>query len=78
MKWKRRFQKMQALERPEHSAEGISFLTARNVYEWRKKPYTTMKMEQQASGGREDQDQSLLSLKEREMTFSHQRLQDMY
>ena len=40
---------MQALKKPEGSTEGNSFLTARNVYDWRKKPYpheggTTSKM----------------------------------
>ena len=35
----KRLQKMQALEKPEGSTEGIRFLTTRNVYDWRKKPY---------------------------------------
>ena len=30
---------MQALEKPEGSTEGTSYLTTRNVYDWRKKPY---------------------------------------
>ena len=34
-----RLQKTQALERPEGSTGGISFLTTRNVHDWRKKPY---------------------------------------
>ena len=44
----KRLQKMHV--KPEGSAEGIAFLTAHSVYDWRKK------MEQQARGGREDQD----------------------
>ena len=35
----KRLQKMQVLERPEGSAEGISYLTTRNAYGPRKKPY---------------------------------------
>ena len=35
----RRLQKMRALEKPEGSAEGISCLTTRKVYDWRKEPY---------------------------------------
>ena len=34
----KRLQKMQVLE-PEGSTTGISYLTTRNVYDWRKKPY---------------------------------------
>ena len=34
----KRLQKAQVLERPEGSAEGISYLTARSVYDWKKKP----------------------------------------
>ena len=30
---------MQVLEKPEGSTKGISYLTTRNVYDWRKKPY---------------------------------------
>ena len=30
---------MQALEKPEGSATGISYLTTRNVYDWKQKPY---------------------------------------
>ena len=30
---------MQVLEKPEGSTKGISYLTTRNVYVWRKKPY---------------------------------------
>ena len=32
----RRLQKMQALEKPDCTTKGISYLTARNVYDWRK------------------------------------------
>ena len=35
----KRSEKMQGLEKPEGSTEGISFLTTRSVYDWRKKPY---------------------------------------
>ena len=35
----KRLQKMQALEKPEGSAKGISYLTARHVYDCRNKPY---------------------------------------
>ena len=35
----KRLQKMQALEKPEGSAKGISRLTTRTVYDWKKKPY---------------------------------------
>ena len=35
----KRLQKMQALEKPVGSAKGISYLTTRNAYDWRKKPY---------------------------------------
>ena len=62
---------MQALERPEGSAGGISYLTTRNVYEWRKKPFhqgdgTTSERWKRRSRlvARE-----FVSLKEREMTF---------
>ena len=51
----RRLQKMQALEKPEGSAKGISYLTTRNVYILRKN-LITMETEQQARGGQEDQD----------------------
>ena len=34
----KRLQKMQVLEKPEGKAEGISYLTTGNVYDWRKKP----------------------------------------
>ena len=50
-----RLQKMQVLEKPEGSAKGISYLTARNVYDGRKKPYQ-LEMAFQSGGGREDQD----------------------
>ena len=30
---------MKALEKPEGRTKGISYLTTRNVYDWRKKPY---------------------------------------
>ena len=67
--------KMQALERPEGSAEGTRFLTTRNVYDGRKKPYhyedclTTKRWKRRAR------------LVAREFAFAegpHQRLQDMY
>ena len=35
----KRFQKMQALEKPEGSAKGTSYLTTCNAHDWRKKPY---------------------------------------
>ena len=38
MSWKRP-PKMQLLEKAEVSAKGISYLTTRSVYDWRKKPY---------------------------------------
>ena len=76
----KRLQKMQALERSEGSKEGISHLTTRNMYDWRKKRYhreagTTSKRWKRrprliarecafAEGKRDD--------------ISHQRLQDMY
>ena len=71
----KRFQKMQVLEKPEGSRKGISYLTTRNVYDWRKKPYQLgdgisikrWKRRSRLVAGK------LLLLKEREMTFSHQR-----
>ena len=35
----KRLQKMQVLEKPEGSSKGISNLTTRSVFDWRKKPY---------------------------------------
>ena len=35
----KRLQKMLALEKPERSTKGISYLTTRNEYDWGKKPY---------------------------------------
>ena len=72
----KRLQKMQVLERPEGSTEGISYLTTRNVYDWRKKPYhhgdgTTSKRWKRRS-----------RLVAREIAFAEgqrdQQLQDMY
>ena len=39
MKLKRKIPKDASASGPEGSAEGISFLTTRSVYDWRKKPY---------------------------------------
>ena len=44
---KRRLQKMQSLEKTEGGTEGTSFLTTRNVYDWRKKPHHHKKREDQ-------------------------------
>ena len=72
----KRLQKVQGLEKPEGSTEGISFLTTCNVHDWRKKPYHINKQEVEEKI--KTSCKSLLSVKEREMTFSRQRLQDMY
>ena len=73
-----RLQKTQGLEKPEERTKGISYLTTRNVYDWGKKPYQlgdciSVKEKVKASCKR-----ICFRLKEREITFSHQRLQDKY
>ena len=68
----KRRQKMQALEKPEVGAKG----STRNVYDWRKKLYqlgsgisiTRWKRRSRLAA----REENLLSLKEREITFSHQ------
>ena len=72
----KRVQKMEALEKPEGSTKKES--ATWHVYDWRKKPY-------QLGDGISVNEKVKSSCKricfrseEREMTFSHQRLQDMY
>ena len=52
----KRLHEMQALEKPEGSTKGVSYLTTRYVYGWRKKPYQLGDGISVTKGGREDQD----------------------
>ena len=82
MKWKRKDSGRCkcARETRRYSAEGISFLTARSVYDWRRKPYH---LEDGAESKRWRRRSRLVArefafAEGKRDDFSQQRLQDMY